>query len=273
MDAATSPARTTIDDELDDLMRVSDGVAGQADDVLATADAALRSELDELFNETADEVPPLPTPTPEPAAEDDDPGEAKLDAELDALFDEYGNAPDVEPDDDEQQPADEATAEPATGRPAEDALEPEVTTEEAAGGAVVPTELDADAEDEVDSLVAAISDAPDPESASEPADSPDAAALRAELAADAAPAVVEPERVPEPEPEPTPAAPQPEATPESPAASPAAPRPSLPIRLLVLLNAPFARLPDRARTTLGWVGVVTLVNALALLAYTFYALA
>jgi hypothetical protein len=46
-------------------------------------------------------------------------------------------------------------------------------------------------------------------------------------------------------------------------------KPSLLVRLLELLNAPFAFVPDSARDTLGKIAILTLMNAIGVLLYLF----
>lgn len=98
---AAGPAAPS-DAELDALLEGTEDAGKQADDVLATADAALQSELDELFDELGDEAAAAPADV-----DDNDPGEAVLDQELDALFNDLA----AEPAEEVQEASDEASVE------------------------------------------------------------------------------------------------------------------------------------------------------------------
>ncbi|MEM6314376.1 MAG: hypothetical protein AAF743_09830, partial [Planctomycetota bacterium] len=191
-------------------------------------------------------------PEPSPTA-DAKPDTAGLSGELDALFDEL-NGHD-EPDDENPEPAEEPPA-----------PEPVSTKDD----------IDGELDELFDSIVKGqVPKDPeprpvfdDPPPAEEP-DSPDAEALRAEMALDETPVDTEEDAADEgidtakdEAPDTAPAAASTIAT----DADQADPQPWW-VKLLITLNRPLDGLSDTARDAIGKIGIVTLANALALIVY------
>ncbi|MEM8874230.1 MAG: hypothetical protein AAGD32_08205 [Planctomycetota bacterium] len=269
-------------DELIQHLSVESQDDPEVDEELADGDA-----LDELLGELQSDTPAAPS---EPAAKPAESAETVDESELDALFDEMRDADsaeapaaeaDVAAPEPEPVQATEKVASKAEGLEGElnelfDAIETGVVPDDpepAASVAAEPAEQKDGIDGELDELFDAMQSGevpPDAEPVAESVaedDSPDAAALRAEMAIDEAPAPAK--DVAETAPADDPVA---EDEPADPPVADTAPSDTADdpwwVKALIIANRPLDNLSDAHRDAVGKIGIVTLANALALIVYT-----